>query len=72
MHNYGDPVQYSIFACDLNKMELITLKEDLNEILNLNEDRVIMINSGGADKKDNDRIFTMGTQIEKRESTIVI
>ena len=72
MNGYGDPVQYSVFVCDLNEKEIIYLKEDLHKILNLNEDRVLMINSGKADKSNNERIFTMGVPLDKKEQAMVI
>jgi CRISPR-associated protein Cas2 len=72
MKGYGERVQYSVFVCDLNDKEMIIMKEDLQNILNLSEDRVLMIDTGPANKH-NDRIFTMGMSLEeKRESAIVI
>ena len=48
MLGYGDRVQYSVFTCSLNESELILMREELEKILNLKEDRVIIINTGSA------------------------
>lgn len=70
MNGYGDPVQYSVFVCELNDKELIYLKNDLEELLDLNEDRVLVINTGSA---SNDRnVFTMGAQLSKSERVVVV
>lgn len=70
MNGYGDPIQYSVFMCELNDKELIYLKMDLEELLNLNEDRVLVINTGKAIKNKN--VFTMGTQLSKKEKVVVV
>ena len=72
MRGYGDPVQYSVFVCDLNDKEMAIMKGDLAEILNLAEDKVLMINTGPVEKSDR-HVSTMGTQINtEKEATIVI
>ena len=72
MCGYGDPVQYSVFSCDLNDKEIIYLKEDLGEILNMSEDRVLFINTGNSEKNKNGRITTMGVPIKKKEHVVVV
>lgn len=42
MRGHGDPVQYSVFRCELSDLELHGLKEHLWPILNLSEDRVMI------------------------------
>ncbi len=71
MCGYGDPVQYSVFACDLNDKEIIYLKDDLGKILNFSEDRVLFINTGQISKK-NKQITTMGVPLKKRENVVVV
>ncbi len=48
MNGFGDPVQYSVFVCDLSPKERILLVEALTDILNLGEDRVMIIDAGPA------------------------
>ena len=49
MNGFGDPVQYSVFVCDLSQMERVLLVGALTEVLNLKEDRAIIIDAGPAE-----------------------
>ncbi len=46
MCGVGDPVQFSVFRCELSELEKQRLKEALWEVLNLNQDRVLLVNLG--------------------------
>jgi len=46
MCGHGDPLQYSVFRCELSEMELQQLKETLWPILNFAEDRVMLVDLG--------------------------
>ena len=52
MLGYGDPVQYSVFLCELSKSELILMRGDVEEALNLSEDRVLIADMGPLDGAD--------------------
>lgn len=49
MRGHGDPLQYSVFRCELTDMELQQLKDLLWPVLNLAEDRVMIIDLGPTD-----------------------
>jgi len=38
--DYGTPVQYSVFECDLSPQELITIGRELRGLIDLNTDSV--------------------------------
>lgn len=67
---YGDPVQYSVFMCDLSGAELMYMRQDLVGVMNMNEDRLMVVDTGRNGDK---RIFSMGV-VDKpgRMSCIVI
>lgn len=46
MCGFGDPLQYSVFRCELSPTEKQLLQESLWEILNLDQDRVMLVNVG--------------------------
>ncbi len=72
MNGYGDPVQYSVFACDLSDKEVVIMREDLEGLLNLAEDRILIVNVGPADRSGG-RISTIGAAFDmQREAAIVI
>ncbi|MEW6027717.1 MAG: CRISPR-associated endonuclease Cas2 [Planctomycetota bacterium] len=43
LKDYGDPLQFSIFECYLNRKDLITLQDKLEQIINHQEDRIIIL-----------------------------
>lgn len=44
----GDPMQFSVFRCDLSRSEKIILEEKLLPVINQREDRLMFINLGPA------------------------
>lgn len=60
MCGFGDPVQYSVFRCELSATERQVLKESLWEILNWNEDRVMLIDLGPAGARGDECIEFWG------------
>ena len=72
MNGYGEPVQYSVFLCDLNEKEMIIMREDLENLLNIEKDRILIVNIGPANKSES-KINTIGRILNKqREAAIVI
>lgn len=73
MNGYGVPVQYSVFLCDLNPKELVLMKKDLTELLNLNEDQVLIIDAGSVNGRGLHCVNTIGEPLStKKESTIIV
>lgn len=56
----GEAVQFSVFRCKLSPTEKLTLRGELWEVLNLNEDRLLLIDLGPADASGTDRWETWG------------
>jgi CRISPR-associated protein Cas2 len=44
--DYGDPLQYSVFVCDLTKVELVDMKTRLIEEMNQQDDSVGIFDLG--------------------------
>jgi len=57
---HGDHVQFSVFLCELNGVELAKLKGALNETLNHRQDQAIMIDMGPADNAVNSTLQCVG------------
>lgn len=60
MKGYGDPLQYSVFRCELSEIELQSLKSALWELLNFGQDRVIIVHLGPTDGRGADCIEYWG------------
>jgi len=74
MCGFGDPLQYSVFRCELSPTERQLLKEALWAILNWNQDRVLLVHLGPAGSRANQRLEFWGdprTQTLNRAATIV-
>ena len=73
MHGFGDALQYSVFACDLSSKERVIMEEALTEIMDLKEDRVIIIDVGPVDGRGGDVMRTLGRQTKpkQREALVV-
>ncbi|MCY0878225.1 MAG: CRISPR-associated endonuclease Cas2 [Firmicutes bacterium] len=62
MRGFGDPIQLSIFLCDLSATERVLLSIKLNELIHHREDRVLIVNLGPSTGSSTDRIDIMGRQ----------
>jgi len=74
MRGFGEPVQYSVFRCELSPTEKQSLRETLWEILNWQHDRVMLIDLGPAGARGDDCIEFWGeprVEIPPRAAVIV-
>jgi CRISPR-associated protein Cas2 len=57
---YGDPLQYSVFRCKLNRRLHQCLLTDLHELLDLREDRVMIVDLGPVPGRGKEAIVFLG------------
>jgi len=73
MNGFGDPMQYSVFLCELSSKERILLEEALTEIINLKEDQVLIVNIGPVAGRGSDSMQALGRQaLPKRREAVVV
>lgn len=63
MNGFGQPVQYSVFLCDLSPKERVQLEAALTEILNLKEDRVLVLDAGPTEGRGQNCIASIGKAV---------
>jgi len=63
MQGFGDPVQYSVFCCDLSRQEKVIMQLALIELINRREDRIILVDVGPIDGRGSDSIESVGRAI---------
>jgi CRISPR-associated protein Cas2 len=63
MLGYGDPLQYSVFLCELSPAEQILMEEALLGVIKTSEDSLAIIDLGPARGLASRRIRTLGTAI---------
>ena len=73
MNGFGDALQYSLFACDLSSKERVLMEEALTEIIDLKEDRVIIVDIGSVEGRGVGVVRTLGRQTKpkQREALVV-
>ena len=73
MNGFGEPVQYSVFICDLSPKERVLLEASLTEVLNLKEDRALIVDLGPSEGRGRDSLTALGNarQLPSRKAVIV-
>lgn len=75
MLGYGEPLQYSVFCCDLSRSARVMLMGDLSEIIDHREDQVMLIDIGPPDARGAESIETIGRRMKterlERRSVII-
>ena len=60
MLGFGDPIQYSVFLCELSRAERLLLEEALRRVVSLRDDSVLIIDLGPARGTAAHRIAKLG------------
>lgn len=68
----GDPVQFSVFRCELSDVEKQRLKESLWEVLNLADDRVILVNLGPVEGRGDECIEYWGNPLTAKSDRAAV
>ncbi len=63
VRSHGDRLQYSVFLCDLTRIEKLDLMSGLREVLNQHADSVVFIDLGEPDRHGSAAIEFMGTSL---------
>jgi CRISPR-associated protein Cas2 len=58
--DHGEQLQYSVYVCDLTRQQLVGLRAQLREELNLAEDSVSIFDLGPARGKTANRVEHLG------------
>lgn len=72
MRNWGDHVQYSVFECQLNPTELLTLKGELKAIIHQAQDQVLFIDLGPASGRGERVIESIGQPYTRVDNPCLI
>jgi CRISPR-associated protein Cas2 len=74
MCGIGDPLQYSVFRCELTAIELQIFKDDVWRELKLSQDRLMIVDLGPIEGRGDECIEYWGTQRSdppNRSATII-
>jgi CRISPR-associated protein Cas2 len=74
MRGFGEPLQYSVFRCELSPTERQFMKEALWDILKWDQDRVMLIDLGPAGARGDECIEFWGdprVELPRRAAVVV-
>lgn len=63
--NFGTPVQFSVFECDLNPSERQQLESDLRDIINHANDQVLFVVLGPSEGRGSRVVTALGRPYSK-------
>ncbi len=72
MRGFGDPLQYSVFSCELSRQEKVILISAITDIIHHKEDRVMIIDTGPVKGRGKEAFEFLGCSIDFEDSTAVI
>lgn len=72
MRGFGDPLQYSVFYCDLSEQEKVMLVSKITEIIHHREDRIMIINIGPLGGRAEECVEFIGTSVTFESPAAVI
>ena len=72
MRGFGDPLQYSVFRCDLSPTERVLLREALTPLLHQREDQVLLINLGPAEARGAESIEPLGRALAEEAERLAV
>lgn len=72
LEDHGDRVQYSVFVCELNSLELTRLKGLLDRCIHHREDQVLFLDLGLAERQAGETISSLGKAYEVPVRALVI
>lgn len=73
MKGFGDPLQYSVFVCDLNKGEKLHMMEALGGLIRHSEDSIAIMDMGEAEVRGTECFEFMGVfpLLPRREPRVI-
>lgn len=72
MQGFGDPIQFSVFKCDLSRAEKALMIGALTELVNTRTDRVMIVRLGPVDGRSDDQVEFLGSPLMSWERQRVV
>ena len=73
MLGVGDPIQYSVFFCELSRTERMLLEGALRSVVALKEDSVVVVDLGPVTGRARRRIIALGRgQVKRGERATIV
>ncbi len=72
MRAWGDHLQFSVFECQLRKVDLVRLRSELAEIIHHDEDQVLFVNLGPTEGRGDRVIAALGRPYVHIDAPLIV
>mgnify|MGYP001597865560 FL=1 len=72
MRGFGDRIQYSIFECQFNDVDLVRCKFALSAVINQKHDQVLFVDLGPAEGRGDRVITAIGQAYSRIDAPCII
>ena len=72
MRGYGDPIQLSVFRCELTRRGLVELRTALAAIIHHDEDQVLFVDIGPTEGRAETSFASLGRAYLHPERTVIV
>ena len=72
MRAWGDHLQFSVFECQLTRLELVRLRAELADIIHHDEDQVLFVDLGPAEGRGERVITTLGKPYVHIDAPLIV
>ncbi|MCC6393274.1 MAG: CRISPR-associated endonuclease Cas2 [Bryobacterales bacterium] len=72
MRGYGDHLQFSVFECQLTRMDMVRLRAELSAMIHHAEDQVLFVDLGPAEGRGDRVITALGKPYTAVDSPCII
>lgn len=72
MRGWGDHLQYSVFECQLTRMDTARLRAQLSEVIHHTEDQVLFVNLGPAGGRGDRVISAIGKPYVSIDAPLIV
>ena len=72
MRGFGDHLQYSVFECQLTRMDLVRCQHALGKIIHHKDDQVLFVDLGPAEGRGDRVIIALGRPYSSIDSPCIV
>jgi CRISPR-associated protein Cas2 len=72
MKGFGEPIQYSVFLCDLTPRGRVEMVATLTDLIDTNDDRIMIIDLGPKNGKAEEKIEFLGAYRPEEDRKFII
>lgn len=72
MRGWGDHLQYSVFECQMTKMDAARLRAQLSDVIHHTEDQVLFVNLGPSEGRGDRVISAIGKPYVNVDAPLIV